>query len=401
MIIAAVLTALGLLIGAWVATTRGYRLGGVVVLPLLVVYTLINLASLPIFLLSAALAYVGVDQVQRWRLVYGRRLLLTSIVIGMTVPVAIFLSFDVLRGEELTITGLEFMGGILPGIAAYNFHREESERRVPDVVASAGVFLFLAVLGVLALVLWMTPPCVTCAYLPRSPAAYVSPVLLSSSSDIAGLLGYETFGSAATIGTVGTVTLVTVLGLGLSELSRTRLGLRSVGVITLPLIALFALRAWWVVPLYLAVGAITTAAVFQVHRRTLLYGRALLSVAGAIGIALALGAVVLFGLSDPFPVLFTGLFSGIGAYNLHVVAPRERFEALAVNGGIFVAVFGVARAVIDPLSGGLGSRLTAVHFLVGGVVLAVSLRVWRSSERTRPSTETVRDAAPLEQEHSR
>lgn len=63
MIVSALLVGIGLVVGAWAATTRGYRLGGVVVVSLLAVYTLLSFASLPIFVLSTAVAYLGIDLV--------------------------------------------------------------------------------------------------------------------------------------------------------------------------------------------------------------------------------------------------------------------------------------------------------------------------------------------------
>jgi hypothetical protein len=397
-IVATFVVVLGLLIGAWAATTRGYRLGGVVVASLLAVYTLVSFASLPVFLLSTAFAYVGIGQVQERWLVYGRRLLLTAILLGMVTPVALFLGLDVLRGGPVAFTEAEFLGSIFPGIAAYNFHREDEERRLGDALASVAVLGLLLVAGVVALVLWATPPCTTCAFLPRSPAAYVSPLLLGYGSDVATSLGYATAAPTATVGTLGTVSAVVVVGLTLSEVVRTRLGLRPVGVITLPLVALFALRAWWVVPLYLAVGAVAALVVAAVHRRTLLYGRALLSLAGATGVSVALVAMALFGLPDSLVVFFGGLLGGIGAYNVHVAAPRERVEALAVSGGVFVVVFAVARALVAPLPGGLATPVTAVHLVAGAVVLIAALRVWARLERDRPSAADIRDAAPFGRE---
>lgn len=398
MIITALIVALGFLIGAWAATVRGYRLGGVVVVPLLVVYTLINFANLPIFLLGTAIAYVGVSYVQHRWLVYGRRLLLMSIIIGMVIPVVLFVFPDILGDNAPVVTEIEFLGSILPGIAAYNFYREDRELRVRDATACVGLFAFLYAVGVVALVLWSTPPCVTCPYLPGQPSAYVSPLLLTSPSDIAGLLGYETTPPSPVIGTVGTVTVVTVVGLVLSELSRARLGFRPVGVITLPLIALFALRVWWTIPLYLATGAITMVALVLIHRLTLLYGRALLSLAGIVSVLIALGEMILFGLPEPAVVFFTGLFGGIGAYNIHVVAPSEKLKSLAIDGGIFVVVFGLARLFVAPLPTGLTTTVTSFHLITGGLVLTISVLVWLSIERNQPSKQAVRGAAPFRRE---
>ncbi|MFB6161088.1 MAG: poly-gamma-glutamate biosynthesis protein PgsC/CapC [Haloferacaceae archaeon] len=229
----------------------------------------------------------------------------------------------------------------------------------------------------------------------------MSPILLGSPSDVAVALGYGTTSPSPTVGTLGTITVVALVGLFLSEVSRSRLGLRPVGVIALPLGALFALRVWWTVPLYLGVGAVAFGAAVVIHRRTLLYGRALLSLAGALGVALALGATVLFGLSEPLVVFFTGLFAGIGAYNVHVAARRERRAVVLVNAGIFVAVFALARLLIAPLPTGLAASVGRGHLVVAGGVIAAAILVWLDIERDRPSLAAIREAAPFRGEELR
>lgn len=395
MLIAALVTVLGLLVGAVVATTRGDRLGGVVVVSLLAVYTLFHFVSLPIFVLSTLFSYLAIEQIQRRWLIYGHRLLVTAIVLGMMLPTTLILLFGGLRGGPAVVTEIDFFASVLPGIAAYNFYREDEDRRLRDALTSLGMLVVLIATGVVALVLWVTPPCVTCAYLPKPPSTYVPLLLLGNASDVAGVFGYETLPATPAVGTLPTVTAVIVFGLVLSDTIRTRLGLRPVGMITLPLVALFALRVWWALPLFLVAGAATTVAVFAIHHWTLLYGRALLSLASAIGIVLSLGLSVGFGLSDPVVTLFTGLFSGIGAYNLHVAAPRERPDVLVVNAGAFVATFGLARLLISPLPDGLARTVTTGYFVVGLVVLVASVWVWRSVTRAYPSRAAVRDAAFL------
>jgi hypothetical protein len=387
MIIATFIVACGLTVGAWAATTRGYRLSGVVVVSLLAIYTLVDVSALPVFVLSTLLAYVGILVVQERWLVYGRRLLLTAIVLGAVVPVAIYLVADVAFHHPAQFTEFEFLGSILPGIAAYNYHREDAERRLPELLASVGLFVGLSVVGVGSLVLWTTPPCTTCQLFGHSAARYVSPILLTGTSDVARLLGLQTVPGATSVGSVETVTVVVLLGLVVAELTRSRWGLRPTGVIALPLVVLFSLRVWWTVPLYVTVIVASYLIIQVVHAWTLLYGRALLSIASVFGVLVAATVLVVAGLTDGMAVFFAGLLGGIGAYNLHVIAPRERVTNAVVNFGIFVGLFGVARALIVPLPTGLATTVSWSHLLVGAVALGATAWVLVVLERPRPSAQ--------------
>lgn len=390
MIIATGIVAIGLTIGAWAATTRGYRLSGVVVISLLALYTLIDISALPIFVLSTVLAYGGILFVQdRW-LVYGRRLLLIAIVLGAILPVLIFAFVTVGAGQSTAFRELEFLGSILPGIAAYNFYRVDDDRRYPELLASAGLFSGLVAVGVGVLVLWTSVPCITCLVFGTGAANYVTPLLLQRGSDVAILLGVETVTGPAGAGSLGQVTAVVLFGLGLAEGARSRWGLRPAGVIALPLVVLFSLRLWWVVPLYLAVAAISYAGIKGINAWTMLYGRALLSIGSVIGVIVATVLLGIFGLPSDLAVFFAGLLGGIAAYNHHVVTPADRPANVAVSAGILVVLFVVARALIPPAETGLATTVSPSHVLVGVVVLAAAAWAARSLERRQPSRRRAR-----------
>lgn len=215
MLIAALLVVIGLTVGAVAATTRGYRLSGVVVGSLLAVYTLIDFTAFPVFVLSTLLAYVGVTLLaERW-LVYSRRLLLASVVIGAVVPLSVFVLIDAWQNRTPTVGELEYLGSILPGVAAYNFYRVDAERRLRELGASLALFAGLFAVGALAAFLWGTAPCTTCALLGRSPAAYTTPLVLTAGSDIAALLGLPTSAAQQGVGSAVTVAFVATLGLAL------------------------------------------------------------------------------------------------------------------------------------------------------------------------------------------
>lgn len=401
MILVTLLVVLGLLVGAWAATARSYRLSGVVVVSLLAVYTLLSVWALPVFLLSTALAYVGLAVVQgRW-LFYGRRLLLTAVLLGAVLPVATVLAVTAVVGRGIPDSGFLFYGSILPGIAAYNFHRQDADRRLVDAAATAALYLGLVVVGVVAVVLWATPPCTTCGLLPRPPATYVTPVLLDAGSDVANILGLRTTPAEPPVGTLALVSVVVGLGLALTELVRFRWGLRSVGVVAIPLVVLFSFRTWWVLPLYLGTVAVVYAGVQVVHHRTLLYGRALLSLGSVLGVLVALPVAIaldLTGGASGLATVFVGLLGGVGGYAVHATARRERVAMLVLSGGIFVVAFAAARLLVTPLPDGLGTPLTGWHLAAGVAVLAAA--VWQAYdlERFRPSQRRLLDASPFTQE---
>lgn len=398
MIITIGLVAIGLSIGAWCAYNRGLRLGGVVVISLVAVYTLLEVATLPIFVLSTVLALLAIVVIQdRW-ILYGRPLLLAAILIGAVIPVVTFLVISALFGNGTAVAEITFLGSVLPGIAAYNVYRQDPDRLPADLVVTTATFLGLIVLGALAVVAWVRPPCWTCAALGVEPAAYVTPILLSATADTVGLLGLTGVVTPQRLGTVTTVTTVVVVGLALGEGIRARWGLRPLGVISLPLVALFALRAWWVIPLYVGVLVVAYAGTQIIHHTTLLYGRALLSVTTVIALLSTVPVLVGFDLQLGLVVFFTGLLAGIGAYNLHVVVPRKRWATLVTSGGYFVVVVGIARLLITPLPAGFAGRITLGHGI--GALLLVGAAAWTiyELERDLPTNQAISEASPLRAE---
>ena len=263
---------------------------------------------------------------------------------------------------------------------------------MPELVASSALFVGLVAVGVLSLLLWSRPPCTTCQLLGVSPADYAAPILLSGGSDVAALFGLTTVEGPVSVGSLGAVTAVVLLGLAVGEVLRERWGLQPAGVIALPLVALFALRVWWVLPLYVGIALVSFAVISVVHARTLLYGRALLSVATVLGVLLAVPALVAFGLSDNVAVFFAGLLGGIWAYNLHTVAPRERVASATVSAGSFVAIFALARALVDPLPEGLAATVGWPEIAIGGLAVLAAVAVLANFERVRASGRALRVA---------
>ena len=398
MIIATLLVAVGLLVGAWAATSRGYRLSGVVVVSLLALYTLVDFAALPVFAASALLSYAAIGRIQdRW-LLYGRPLLLAAVLVGALIPVGAIVVVELLVTGSIAVRHMDYVGTILPGIAAYNYYRAAPARRVPELAASAALFVGLLAIGVLSVLLWHYPPRIFHSLFGVTPADYTWPLLLTNGADVAAVLGLPTVVGPEIVGSIGAVTLVVLAGLVVGETLRDRWGLVAAGVIALPLVALFALRAWWVLPLYAGIFAVSYVAVEAIHRVTLLYGRALLSVAATLGVLLGFPAIVAFGFTDGVTVFFAGLLAGIGAFNLHSTAPSERPAPLVVTTGSFVAIFAVARALVDPLPTGLATTVGIVEVAAAALVLGAAIWILVGYEAARPAEATLREAAiPVEE----
>lgn len=110
-----------LLVGLFLYERYGWRLGGVMVLPLVAAYGLLEPLVLLVFLATTILAYLAGEAVRRRTLIYGRRMLYVHIISGLLAS-----------GVLLDMLGLVEVGlvlTVLPGITAYNLHRQPSAAR--------------------------------------------------------------------------------------------------------------------------------------------------------------------------------------------------------------------------------------------------------------------------------
>jgi hypothetical protein len=346
MLIAAAVVTVGLVYGIVTAQIWGYRLGGVVVVPLFAVYALRSFESVAMFLASVVVAYAILAAVKRYTLLYGRPLFLVAVAAGAVVPVAAFELSLVGGGFAPALSAVEFVGSVLPGIAAYNFHRLDAERRVEDALVALATLLFLVVFGV-----GLTFVVGTLGGVPTVPA-----LLLGPQSDVARTLGVVVAAdsSAVVVSRVGSV-LAVVTGLVASEFARRRWGIRLVGVIALPLVALFAVRNPWTVPLYVVATAVAGVGVVALHRWTLVYGRVLLSMGVFLGLAATVAIIPFTPFSHGLLPFFVGILAGVGAYNLHAVSPAERLDAIGVSAAVGVALVAAVRLLVGPNGTGIGT----------------------------------------------
>lgn len=114
--IAWVLLALFLVVGLVIHEKTGSRLGGVLVLPLILIYSLVDLSVLLVFSVGALVSFLMGQYFYSYRLVYGRRLLYAFLLSGI---VATMLVYPVIKPESFGM-----VLAVLPGLFAYNLHRE-------------------------------------------------------------------------------------------------------------------------------------------------------------------------------------------------------------------------------------------------------------------------------------
>jgi hypothetical protein len=364
--IAALLTFVGLLCVAVITQFKGYRLGGVITVPVMAIYSLREFLMIPVFIISVVVAYVGLWLIKKHTLLYGRNLLVATIVIGSIVPTTVFL---LLVGFGANLGVVQFIGSILPGLAAYNYQEIDPEYRKNDLLVGTVVFVALFCGG------WLLVNPAVGERLGR----LTPPILFAPTSDVAvfrGAAGYQ--------GTTGIVEadpiiisrLPTVFifagGLAASELARRRYGVR-IGVVAAVLMAVYALASYWLIVMYSVMLGVMFVFAEGLSYLTLRYGRVLL------GVTIATGMVVVLALVFVLPVLrgpsayFVAILSSVTAYNAHTSAPIERRLVLPLQLAIFAPTLVVARYITEPLQGGVPQQLTMPVVTVAVVVTVLCL----------------------------
>lgn len=371
MLIATTLTILGLLAGVTVTQLRGLRLGGVLVVPLGAVYLLWSFPSAPVFLLSIVAAYVSLWIVKRRLLWFGRSLFIVAVIVGSVVPVLVFvLSSGYWTGGS--IASVEFVLSILPGIAAYNLHRLSAEERILDALWGLATLLVLVVVGI-ALVIGVG----------LSPVAgVVPPVLLGSESDIAIAFGLEV--SRPPLPVLASRRLVAGIisgGLVVSELIRSRYGLRIGGVVVVPLVVLMSFRNAWMFPLWTVTTLLAFLGIRLLHWWTLLYGRVLLSMGVVFGLLASISFVPVIPIRHGLLPFFVGIFGGVSAYNVHLVPPPERTASVLVTIAVLVGTAAVGRFFLVPPPAGTLTTVSGIHVATGVLLTLPGLVVLYRLER--------------------
>ncbi len=124
-----------------------YRVGGVIVTPLLALYTLSNPIFFFLFLAATFISYATIEVVVSYRLIYGRRLFYVSCFTSGVVTFILVYLTNVRHPLMLTI---------LPGIFAYNLFSDVNS--VSNVKKSLFLwsleFSFLLIIGYLMELMW-------------------------------------------------------------------------------------------------------------------------------------------------------------------------------------------------------------------------------------------------------
>lgn len=324
MIVAVTITALGIFAVGLITQLFGYRTGGTIAIPVLAVYTLKNALMLPIFLISTLIAYLGLYIVKNRTLIYGRDELLVAMAIGSGVPLILLVSVWSFLPESLR--SVVFIGSILPGLAAYNYHQIKPEYRRWDLLTTAVLFVVLIGLGWLMITPALVEPLGT----------LTPPVLYSPTADVAVFKNAVVAEELDPTILARPVTIIVfLLGVALAERIRNRYGVRT-GLVAVALLSIYALVNTWLLALYLTVLVIAYLALKTVHYVTLLYGRVLISVATVTALLAVVPLAFVFPITRGLSAYFVAILAGVNAYSWHVTAPAQRILFVPLQTGAFL-----------------------------------------------------------------
>ncbi|WP_277552239.1 poly-gamma-glutamate biosynthesis protein PgsC/CapC [Halobaculum limi] len=398
MLVATLVAALGFLAVAYITQTKGLRIGGTIVVPTLAVYTLKYFIALPVFVLSTAFGYLFLAFVRERTLLYGRDEFVAALVGGSLAPFLAYAALIAVVPEQaVSARPVVFLGSLLPGLTAYNIHQTKPEYRKQDLLYMTGLFVALVALGALLVSPW------TAARVGASAPL----ILFAKTADIAVARGAVVEGYLApNIDGRATVIAVLTVGAVASEVVRRHFGIR-LGIISLALLALFALSTKWLLVLFLLATVVSMVVVRAIHSRTLIYGRVLISIACAVGVLVALGFTLALPeatglvLGEQVPIrrglsaVFVGVIAGVDAYSVHTTPPAERREQLVLGVGTFVGLLALTRAVTEPFSRGVLQEFGRLHVVAAAVVVVASLAVTAFLAVEKPSDDEVYSASVL------
>jgi len=384
--IEAVLVVAGGLFGTAIITQiYGYRLGGTVTLPILALYTLKTFWMLPLFILSGIVGYVALHIAREHTLIYGRQELQVALIAGSVPPVILLILLpSVYPVAEGTITQLSFLGGIVPGLAAYNFHHIRPEFRWTELAVAAGFTTILIAGGALL----VSPQ--TAILTEFTPS-----ILFSQTSDIAQFRNAVVQRDIPQeIAARPVIILLLGVGMVITETIRARLGF-SIGIITIGLLALFTVSSRRLLFLFLLIAPICFAVITICKRRFMLYGRVLIGIGTATGVLLTPVGLQLLGGARGLSALFVGMIAGIDAYNVHTTAPAERRQSIPLAIGVYALLVLLTRVFVSPFRRGFPQELGI--FQVGGLLLLAALGIGLAIRfhTPLPSDETVFSASVL------
>lgn len=360
MIVSGLLVILGLLSVAVLTQWYGYRLGGTITISVLAIYTLRDVVMLPIFILSFALAYLGLQILKDRTLIYGRKELLAAILFGSLIPLGTFAGLTILANESFP--AVLFIGSILPGLAAFNYHQLKPSQRRHDILASAGLLF-----GLLALGFVLITPANAARFGTLTP-----PILFAPTAEVALYKG-------ATVSTppdpalmenrIGAIVLL--IGMAIAESVREMFGFR-LGVVSLALLAVYAIASVWLLVMFAIVLVASYLLIEVINRTTLLYGRVLIGIGTALAVALSIPLAVELPVVRGLSALLVGILAGVGGYNLHVTASGHRRTFVALSVAIFLPLLALSLLVGRPQPNAIAQSLTPTTFAILSVLTVIS-----------------------------
>jgi hypothetical protein len=126
---------LGIVLSEVIRARYGYRICGVVVIPIIVLMAFRQLWMLPPWTCVSVLSFVGIPLIHRLSFLYGRVLLSMGIIFGLLVSISVVPQLPVDRGL------FPYFVGIFGGVTAYNFHVVPPTERLPNVFVAGSVLV--------------------------------------------------------------------------------------------------------------------------------------------------------------------------------------------------------------------------------------------------------------------
>lgn len=139
-----VILLIGFVLGYIIYELFKVRAGGVIAIPLLVLYTLHNIYFFFAILLTSLAVFLILEFIFKKTAIYGRRLLYVSFILSIVVTTLVM----ILMGE----TSSAFVT-IIPGLIGYNFHRENnSSQNIWKALAITDTYAILVIIIALLLI---------------------------------------------------------------------------------------------------------------------------------------------------------------------------------------------------------------------------------------------------------
>lgn len=385
MIIAVSLAVIGIASVIILSQLFGYRLGGVIVVPVLAVYTCKNFLMLPLFLVGSIVAYLGLRYLQKNTMIYGRDELIATLLLGSVLPVA---GLFFMKGIGYDLIDVVFFGSVLPGLAAYNYSRIKPEYRFHDILASCTIFTGLLVAA------WI----LVNPLLSEAIGGLTPPVLFSPTSDLAVLKNatVDTYLAPAIIDRFSAFILF-MISLILSEFVRKNTGIR-VGVVSMAILAIFSLENKWFFVLYFVNLFVSFIGISLIQKTTLLYGRNLIGLGTSISLLLTIPFVLIVPVSRGLSIFFLGLIAGLNAYNLHVTPPTERKLFVPLQISLMAPLIVLARALGKGQPQGIFHEFGTVQLLVVALAAIISILFVKYNWVPKPLDDHVWNASLFSEE---